>query len=84
MIKNPMTDAELAALGPTVDMETAGRAFRMGRTKAYELARQHEFPCEVLPLGHRLVVTKAALLRALGREDLLHPAAEHAAQETAA
>jgi hypothetical protein len=79
MIKKPMTDAELSALDTTVDMETAGRAFRMGRTKAYQLARQHEFPCEVLPLGHRFVVTKAALLRALGREDLLHTAVEPAA-----
>jgi hypothetical protein len=72
MIKNPMSDAELRALDTTVDMETAGRAFRMGRTKAYQLARNKKFPCEVLPLGHRFVVTKAALLRALGREDLLH------------
>lgn len=78
MIKKPMTDAELAALDTTVDMETAGRAFRMGRTKAYQLARQEEFPCDVLPLGRRFVVTKAALLRALGREDLLHAAVKPA------
>ena len=62
----PMSDEELLALPVTVDLVTAGRAFRMGRTKAYELARDGEFPCQVLPLGRRFVVTKAALLAALG------------------
>ena len=65
-IGSPMSEEELLALPVTVDMETAGRAFRMGRTKAYELARSGEFPCKVLPCGRRLVVTKAALLAALG------------------
>lgn len=67
-IKNPMSEEELLALPVTVDLETAGRAFLMGRTKAYELARATEFPCQVLPSGRRFVVTKAALLAALGIE----------------
>jgi hypothetical protein len=62
----PMSDDELLALPVTVDLVTAGRAFRMGRTKAYELARTDQFPCQVLPLGRRFVVTKSALLAALG------------------
>lgn len=64
--KKPMEDPELLALPVTVDMETAGRAFGMGRTKAYEMARAGTFPCQVLPLGRRIVVTKSALLEALG------------------
>lgn len=64
--EGPMKDDELLALPVTVDLVTAGRAFRMGRTKAYELARADKFPCPVLPLGKRFVVTKAALLAALG------------------
>lgn len=68
MTKKPMSEEELLALPVTVDMETAGRAFGMGRTKAYQMARANQFPCEVLPLGRRFVVTKAALLAAL------HPA----------
>lgn len=64
--KKPMTDEELLALPVTVDIETAGRAFGMGRTKAQELAKKGDFPCQVLPLGRRRVVTKAALLGALG------------------
>ena len=77
-IKSPMSEEELLRLPVTVDLETAGRAFRMGRTKAYEQARAGEFPCQVLPSGRRFVVTKAALLAALGIE--WHPAVSAAAQ----
>lgn len=72
-----MTEAELRALPVTVDMETAGRAFLMGRTTAYQRARADDFPCEVLPSGRRLIVTKAALLKALGMEHLLQPGETH-------
>jgi hypothetical protein len=67
-MKNPMTTEELLSLPVTVDLPTAGRAFGMGRTKAYELARAEKFPCPVLPMGHRFKVTKAALLKALDIE----------------
>jgi hypothetical protein len=62
----PLTEAELLALPPTVDLTTAGRAFRMGRTKAYELARQGRFPVRVLSVGPKFVVPKRAILEALG------------------
>jgi hypothetical protein len=77
--KKPMEDPELLALPVTVDMETAGRAFGMGRTKAYEMARAGTFPCPVLPLGRRIVVTKAALLKALGVPWSLHAGEQSAA-----
>lgn len=60
---------ELLALPVTVDLETAGRAWGMGRTKSYELALRGEFPCAVLRLGRRYRVTRAGLLAALGIPD---------------
>lgn len=65
MIK-PLTEAELLALPPSVDLATAGRAFRMGRTKSYELAREGRFPVQVLQCGPKFVVPKRAILEALG------------------
>jgi hypothetical protein len=62
----PLTEAELLALPPSVDLATAGRAFRMGRTKSYELAREGRFPVQVVPCGPKFVVPKMAILEALG------------------
>jgi len=68
-----MTEAELFALPVTVDIPTAGRAWGMNKNTAYERAHAGEFPCEIQPLGKRFVVTKVALLRALGYpEDVQH------------
>lgn len=61
-----MTPDELHALPVSVDLVTAGRAFLMGRTKAYELARAGEFPVPVLRLGNSYRVARAHLLQALG------------------
>jgi hypothetical protein len=46
-----MQKEELLALPVTVDLVTAGRAFGLGRTRSYELARAGEFPCRVIPVG---------------------------------
>lgn len=54
-----MDDAEYAALPVSVDLETAGRAFGLGRTKAFELAKAGEFPCRVIPVGRRADGTPA-------------------------
>jgi hypothetical protein len=61
-----MTEAELLALPSAVDLATAGRAFGIGRTKAYELVRLGEFPVAVLRVGRTFRVPKAAILEALG------------------
>jgi hypothetical protein len=61
-----MTEAELRALPPTVDLPTAARALGVGRTLAYALAGRGEFPCRVLRLGHRYLVPTAELHRVLG------------------
>ena len=65
-MKQQMSTEELLALPVAVDLDTAGRAFGLGRTKAHELARTGQFPCPVLRLGKRYRVTKAAILEALG------------------
>jgi len=64
--RTQMSQAELQALPSTVDLTTAGRAFGIGRTKAFELARAGEFPVKVLVVGRRLRVSKAVILEALG------------------
>jgi hypothetical protein len=61
-----MSTAELLNLPAAVDLVTAGRAFGIGRSKAYELAKAGAFPCPVLRLGERYRVTRADLLRTLG------------------
>ncbi|MER7477485.1 DNA-binding protein [Streptomyces sp. NPDC126510] len=72
------TVGDLINLPPTTDVETAGRAFGFGRTKAYELVRAGQFPCKVIPAGRTYRVVTADLRRVLGvqQEDTEHsPAA---------
>ena len=65
-----MTPDEVRALPVVVDVPTAGRCFGLGRGTAYALAAMDELPVPVLRLGrHKRVVTRAALLAALGLTD---------------
>lgn len=57
---------EMLALPLAVPLPVAGRAWGMGRTKSYELARAGKFPCEVQQQGCRFIVPKPALLAAFG------------------
>jgi hypothetical protein len=66
MQEHQMSTEELLALPVAVDIVEAGRAFGLGRSKSYELAKDNIFPCAVLKLGSRYRVTKTALLEALG------------------
>lgn len=61
-----MSLEELHALPATVPFAIAARAFSLGRTKANEMARQGTFPCQILTLGQRRIVTRHALFAALG------------------
>lgn len=61
----PMTSKELLDLPATVDLVTAGRAFGVGRTTAYTLARNGEFPCRVIRAGKAYRAVTADLLRVL-------------------
>jgi hypothetical protein len=60
-----MSRAELLALPASIDIVTAGRAFGLGRTTAYQLARQGDFPCKVLRTGRAYRAITADLLRVL-------------------
>jgi len=60
------TAEEIRSWPVTVDLQTAGRAWGIGRDQAYRLAREGQFPVPVLRLGRYLRVTRASVLEALG------------------
>lgn len=62
-----LTPAEIRALGTVTTIETAGRAFGLSRSAAYDLAARGKFPCPVVKVSERRYrVPVAGLLRALG------------------
>jgi hypothetical protein len=52
-------------LGMTTDVPTAGEILGIGRTKAYEMAKNGDFPVRVLRIGRRYVVPIASLIKLL-------------------
>ena len=54
------------ALGLTTDLETAAAILGIGRTLAYELAKNDQFPVRLLRLGRRVLVPIPDLLTYLG------------------
>jgi excisionase family DNA binding protein len=60
---------DLAALPPTIDVETAADILGIGRTLAYQLARAGEFPCRIIKAGRRYRVPTAELRRVLGEAE---------------
>ncbi|MDN3356850.1 DNA-binding protein [Actinomadura sp. DC4] len=77
-----LTRAELDRLPPVIDLATAGRALGIGRTKAYELARTGEFPCNVLRLGNSYRVPTAFLRDLLGLTTSEKATAQDASSQT--
>ncbi|RBM10986.1 integrase [Streptomyces sp. PT12] len=63
-----MSEGELLALPPAIDLETANRALALSRSTGYDLARRSEYPCRVLRLGRSYRVVTADLRRLLGVE----------------
>jgi hypothetical protein len=61
-----MSMEELLALPASFPLETAGKAWGIGRTTAHELARKDEFPCPVRWVGRQYRVTKHDLFASLG------------------
>ncbi|TDD89518.1 DNA-binding protein [Actinomadura darangshiensis] len=63
-----MSREELAALPTTTTIETAARALGLGRTRAYQLARENRFPCKVIRIGTTYRVITADLQRTLATD----------------
>ena len=61
-----MSMEELLSLPVSNDLVTAGRAFGLGRTKAFELAKAGDSPCRVLQIGKKYRVPRTAIFEALG------------------
>ena len=59
---------EVRRLGMTTDVETAASVLGIGRTLAYQLVKQEQFPVRLLRLGHRVLVPVGDLLRYLGHD----------------
>jgi hypothetical protein len=59
---------EVRRLGMTTDVETAASILGIGRTLAYELVKQEQFPVRLLRLGRRVLVPVGDLLRYLGHD----------------
>jgi excisionase family DNA binding protein len=66
----PMTHEELAALPTTTTIETAARALGLGRTRAYQLAREGRFPCKVIRIGTTYRVVTADLQRLVANDQV--------------
>ena len=59
------TEQAVRALGMTTDVEIAGEILGIGRTKAYEMAKNGDFPVKILRIGRRYKVSVPALLKLL-------------------
>lgn len=58
----PWTREQVLALGMTTSIETAAQILGIGRSKAYELARENDFPVRVRRVGRRYLVPVLPLL----------------------
>jgi excisionase family DNA binding protein len=64
-----MTNDELRALPPTVDVQTVAKVFNIGRRTAYELLSLGEFPVPVTRVGRQWRINRSDLLKVLGIEE---------------
>lgn len=73
MAVEPPTEQQIREWPATVSVPAAGTVWKMGRRKAYELARKDEFPVPVTRTGSgagRLTVSTADIMHKLGLEPL--------------
>jgi hypothetical protein len=61
---------DVTALPAVIDVETAGRLLGLGRSAAYQLVKDGDWPTPVLRLGRRWRVLTAPLLALLGVDGL--------------
>lgn len=64
--KNAWTPEAVRGLGMTTDVETAASILGIGRTLAFELSKNDQFPIRLLRLGRRIRVPVSELLHYLG------------------
>jgi hypothetical protein len=57
-----LTDAEIRALPPVVDLTTAARILGVGTSAAYQLARTGRWPTPILRFGRKFRVPTAPML----------------------
>jgi hypothetical protein len=57
-----MTQDELAALPPILDVPTAARVLDIGRSLAYDLVRHDQWPTPVIRVGKLIKIPTAPLL----------------------
>ncbi|WP_100446375.1 helix-turn-helix domain-containing protein [Glycomyces xiaoerkulensis] len=62
------TVERVKALGVMTNVETAAQILGIGRTVAYRLAKEGDFPVQVLRIGHSYRVPVLRLLEVLGAE----------------
>jgi excisionase family DNA binding protein len=60
------TPDDVRALGVLTDFDTAADVLGMGRSLAYQLVRNGEFPVQRIQHGRRVTIRVADLLRYLG------------------
>ncbi|WP_045878589.1 hypothetical protein [Pseudofrankia sp. DC12] len=73
-MRSPLTLAEIYQLPAAVDLITAARAFDLGSSAAYALARRGEFPVPVHRYGRAYRVHTVDILNALQTAELASPA----------
>ena len=64
-VSAPAASANVSTLPAVIDVETAGRLLGLGRSAAYQLVKDGEWPTPVLRLGRRWRVLTAPLLALL-------------------
>lgn len=67
-----LTFDQLYNLPTVVDLMTAARALGIGRSEAYRLARDGQFPCRLLRVGTHYHIPTAELLKVLGATPSYH------------
>ncbi len=76
------TPETVRALGVTTDLATAASVLGIGRSKAYELVHNDQFPVPLIKTGTRYVVPTAPLLAILGADESPDTMGEHASGPT--
>ena len=66
MNRSSWTVDAVRALGTTTDIVTAAAVLGIGRTAAYQLAHDGQFPVPVARVGRRFIVGVPHLLHAIG------------------